>query len=403
MSLLSEISDFDELYASWRSVPKTTSGEDNIGIDQFKADVVGHLRKIRTDLKKGTYLFSPIHQKDIKKKKSGKTRSIHLYTIKDKIVQRAIQRAFQRKRETLGDNCLFPGMINDVSIAYIPKSLRSKDISGVIGSTNLVSKYLTEGFPVLTTLDIESFFDRVDLQQLSKVISERLGDDTSINWLLEQFYDPEVIKTDYHGDDFSVTTTGLKQGSILAPLFSNIYLMDFDSELMNSGIKAIRYADDVAIFSESEEQAKKHIDIVQALLVKSAGIGFYASGDKGPTTLNINRQHAVEFLGIRYVKEADELRKYPVQSKVNGLKEKIVETVNRNDLSFVQIVTKLNSSLNGWNIFYQGLGCHKATLNRMYLEITQLYYEQIDKLLRKRGITETPLSKKKLKYLGIAI
>ena len=404
MNLLDEISDFDDLHRSWRSIPKKTSGEDSISVEQFKSDVVGHLKRMRTELKNKTYKFSAIHERKIKKKNSNKTRTINLYTLKDKIVQRSIQKAFQKKRKILKSQCLFPEMVNDVSIAYIPKTLRSKDISGVVGSTNLVAKYINENFPVLTTMDIESFFDRIDIEQLKNIISQHLNGDTSIDWLLEQFYDPEVIKLDYDDSDFTVTSTGLKQGSILAPLFSNIFLMDFDQKLIASGIKAIRYADDLAIFSVDETQAKDQIKLVESLLQETAGIGFYKDGSKKPKILNIKRHHSVEFLGIRYSFEGGILRKYPVESKVTDLKNKITDTSNRNDLSFVEIVTKLNTSIQSWRIFYEeNLKCHKGTINRMNKEITQLYYEQMDALLRKKGITQIPLTKKKLKYLGITI
>lgn len=48
---------------------------------------------------------------------------------------------------------------------------------------------------------------------------------------------------------------GIAQGSILSPLFSNIYLHDFDMRLTGQGFRLVRFADDLLILCASEREA----------------------------------------------------------------------------------------------------------------------------------------------------
>ncbi len=401
MIILSEIADFDDLFTSWKAVSKTTSEIDGISIPQFKANIVEELKKIQSELKNKSYNFSPIQKKLIGKPNSTKKRPIHLYTIRDKIVQRSIQRAFQRKRKELNQNCIFPGMFNPVSIAYLPK-ISAKDLTGVKKSTELVQTYFDQGLEVISCMDIESFFDRISIDILKKKIDEGLQGDNSVNWLLDQFLHPEVINIDYTIDGSGITTTGVKQGSILAPLFSNIYLQEFDSKIVEKNLKVIRYADDVAIFSVSQEAALSNVELVKQILLETASLEFYKDSSKKTKTYNLRRLRAAEFLGIRYELVGESLlRKMPTKAKINSLKEKIIEASSRSNLSLVELVTKLNATLKGWYIFYDSIGCHKTTINEAYKEASLMYEQKVNDILLRKGITQQKLSRSNLRYLGV--
>jgi RNA-directed DNA polymerase len=56
-------------------------------------------------------------------------------------------------------------------------------------------------------------------------------------------------------DTFEATGTGSCQGGVISPLLSNIYLNKFDQKMMSGGIRIVRHADDIPIFSIDKRRA----------------------------------------------------------------------------------------------------------------------------------------------------
>lgn len=74
----------------------------------------------------------------------------------------------------------------------------------------------------------------------------------------------------YPSDLLEDGKVGIAQGSILSPLFSNIYLHEFDRQLTWSGYQLVRYADDLVILCRTQREAFKALEEAERVL---AGLG----------------------------------------------------------------------------------------------------------------------------------
>ena len=63
------------------------------------------------------------------------------------------------------------------------------------------------------------------------------------------------------------TEEGSPQGGNLSPLLANIYLNEFDQELLKRNVLCIRYVDDIEILAK--EYPRDFLKIVQSILKKN--------------------------------------------------------------------------------------------------------------------------------------
>lgn len=66
---------------------------------------------------------------------------------------------------------------------------------------------------------------------------------------------------------------GIAQGSVLSPLFSNIFLHEFDREITGRGWRLVRFADDLLILGKSEREAGQGLDEAEQVLAR-IGLNF---------------------------------------------------------------------------------------------------------------------------------
>uniref|UniRef100_UPI001F1392BC reverse transcriptase domain-containing protein n=1 Tax=Alcaligenes xylosoxydans xylosoxydans TaxID=85698 RepID=UPI001F1392BC len=59
---------------------------------------------------------------------------------------------------------------------------------------------------------------------------------------------------------------GIRQGMPLSPFFSNVLLREFDEALVKRQYQAVRYADDLIFFADSEAECLKIFDYCRAEL-----------------------------------------------------------------------------------------------------------------------------------------
>jgi len=404
MSYLSEVYNKRQLYSSWFAAlknPKVASGVDGTTVKEFGYNISQNLKSINKDLKNRSYVFNKIRTKKIRKKTSNKKRQIHIYTIRDKIVQRALLNTLLKNRRT---GMLFPEIFNSVGVAYLPRRNRN-ETTGVKLAVQKTEEYYRNGFTTMTCCDIESFFDKINRAKLQQKISKKMGDDDSIDWLLSQCIHPEIIQNDIVSGEISLTSSGVKQGSILAPFFSNIYLSEFDNAIQDiEEVKAIRYADDLAIFTRSKTEASKTWRKIDDLLFQKSGLRFYQPGTKKPPKHYDLNQYG-EYLGISLSKtEKPNITfiKLPIASKVKELKEKITRATHPNrQSSFARTAIDINRSLSSWFSFYKEVGCQKRSLKPILNEVYEHYVHRLNDLLKTKGIIKSSLSLEKLQYLGL--
>ena len=68
------------------------------------------------------------------------------------------------------------------------------------------------------------------------------------------------------GSAFESSELGSPQGGVISPLLSNIYLDEFDQEMMRRQHRIVRYADDILIFCTSKSGAENALKVASQLL-----------------------------------------------------------------------------------------------------------------------------------------
>lgn len=399
MSLIKEVSSMQQLGRAWSALKRNrdvTPGIDHETIDLFDINFRENLASISKKLKSKSYKFNDVVQKSIPKHPhSSKTRDIRIFTLRDKIVQKSIQISLEKN----SDRKYFPEINNKVSVGFL------KNVSGVKEAVKRIKKYQKRGYEILTSADIVNFFDVINRTKLKNIITKRLAPDTSISWLIDQCLAPSVIKIDRNLENKTFlpdTHAGVSQGSILSPFFSNIYLMSFDKTIEKNKMLVIRYADDIAILSKSNEEAKADLIKVEKTLLKESGLKFHPpDSEKAPKTCLL--RHYGIFLGIRFqIVKNGSWKIIPSNKKYEEIHESVF--VKMNPYSQEMLYTRLNSinhSIRSWFSGYLSVGCTRRDLGQMYKDLCYSYQKSMNNLLRKKGIIYKPLSFEKLSFIGI--
>lgn len=406
MSILDEISSRQQLGRSWELVHKRgkeTPGIDGVTLTEYSKNLSDKLRTLSFALKNNGFVFSSVLEKRIPKKNKDKTRRINIYTVEDKIVQKSIQHSFERRGK---NGSLFPEIYNDVSVGFL------RGTSGVKISVQRIKQYHKEGYCYLTSADIADFFDNINIRRLREIIFGRLGEDKSANSLIDQTLDPIIIQRDRFDpavNKYVGSNSGVAQGSILAPLYSNIYLIEFDQILSAAGIVALRYADDLALFSKNIDDAKVNLDFVKNVLEQKLSLSFHSSSAKEPKHHNFNDRFA--FLGIQYriaptIKPTDGQTErwtiQPIDEKVDRLMEEIERVLDPNSYETLwRRIYKLNHMIRGWFDCYTAVGCSKRIMDATHVSISGIYKEKLDTLLLKKKIISRKLNDAQFDFFGV--
>jgi retron-type reverse transcriptase len=399
MSILSEIASKKQLVRAWRKVAKkkkVTPGIDEEDVFSFEKNLSSNLDKISYELRNKTYSFNKVIASEIPKKDFSKKREIKLFTLRDKVVHKSLNISFEAKTRTRKP--LFPELNNKVSIGFI------SNLSGVIVAVERIRKFYDTGYKVLVVADIKNFFDVISRSKIKAIIKKRLAGDHSIDWLLEKVLNPKVVKVDRYSrkeTDYPDTGSGVAQGSILAPMLSNIYMINFDKEIEHSGLKVIRYADDIAILSKSLEQGKKDYETSEDLLLKHSGLKFHnPSSGKGARYYQLE-DYGI-FLGIKLKKKREgSWLIIPTPEKTKLFKCKLQLSIRENKHTIIELILKMNRSISSWFSTYKEIPCTRRELKKIYSSVEITYAAELNKLLLKLGIISKYLNSRKLKTIGI--
>lgn len=120
---------------------------------------------------------------------------------------------------------------------------------------------INSGFEYVIDLDIKCFFDEVDHSVLLRTLQQNIQDPRFLK-LIEEYIKLKV----WYGNHTYIKHIGISQGSALSPLLANVYMDALDRYIEKSGVPFVRYADDVVIFCESYDEAKKILNKVKVYL-----------------------------------------------------------------------------------------------------------------------------------------
>jgi len=352
----------------------------------FASSLRERIKSISTALRNGSFHFQPARGTTIPKSGGRGKRPLRVFNIKDRLVQKAILLRIEQ---------YFPEINNPVSFAY----LKEQSISKAVGA---IKRGKTKGYRYVLLADVESFFENVDRKRLLEEIVSRLPD-KSINGLLEEAVNADIGNRDALPSEeaslFPTTSRGVAQGSILAPFFSNVYMIPIDSFLMEKGMYGVRYADDLAVMTNTRTESESSHSELSQLLSRTRGLNLYPlKGKKRSRILPISG--GFDFLGVRFEIKNGTWSLTPAPAKVTEICSEIKRWTDSGERwPLLDRMVILSRKFQGWMRSYKSV----CRTKEFAVTLDTLFMERIHSLLKARGFIADglPLSRKQMKFLSI--
>jgi CRISPR-associated protein Cas1 len=238
------------LSAGWARVKrnKGAPGIDGVTVRDFARQEQRHLAALSKLLLEGSYRPAPLRTCEIPKS-SGAVRRLRIPTIADRVAQSAaaivLSETFDRK-------------FSSASYGYRPAR-------GVREALFAARRIASSEFRHALDADIANFFDEVDHQRLLHDLAIWI-DDLRTYRLVSLWV-----------RNFSDNGRGIAQGSPISPLLANVFLHPLDKQVIASGRRIVRYADDFLVLARSRDEAAAATEEVTRLL---RGLGLQLNQEK---------------------------------------------------------------------------------------------------------------------------
>lgn len=322
-----------------------TAGVDGVTFEDVeRKGVYSFLMEIREELINDIYLPERNRKVEIPKS-NGKTRTLGIPTIKDRVVQGALKLILEP---------IFEADFSEGSYGYRPRRSQHQAVVKV-------AKGIVRGFTKVIDVDLTAYFDNINHGILKKKISRRIND-PKIMRLIKL-----ILKAN--------GKTGVPQGGIISPLFSNIYLNGIDQMFERAkmetkrreyeNIEYCRFADDMVILVNGHEALKWLVGKCYKRLteeLKKLKVNLNVEKTK---ILDMTQGETFAFLGFDYRLVSNKNKKMvlfkPKKKKVAEIIRKVKEHLAENrDKTVIEMIKKLNPILQGWVNYYRIGHCSRT-------------------------------------------
>lgn len=232
---------------AYRKVKKNQGGAgvDGESLEEYQKDLQNNLYQLWNRLASGSYFPKPVRSVEIPKS-NGKKRKLGIPTVSDRIAQQVIKSYIEPRLEL---------EFSDHSYGYRPLKSAHQAISQV--RENVREKAW------VVDMDIKRFFDEVDHELLQKAIDRHVEE----NWVkiyIKRWLECSSQQSD--GEQVQPQGKGTPQGGVISPILANLYLhyvLDKWMIINHPNIPFVRYADDVILHCETQEQAQFVLKSIQ--------------------------------------------------------------------------------------------------------------------------------------------
>ena len=314
------------LRAGWEQVETRggTGGVDKESIATFRDRVDKRLTRLSEQLKEGAYEPRGVKRVWIPKG-GGKMRPLGVPTIIDRVVQTSLRNAIEP---------IFEKKFLECSYGYRPGR-------GCKDALRKVSEGLARGQTWVVDVDIEQYFDSIDKKRLMMELAQEVADG-SVLGLIEKFLEQDVID----GMKRWRPERGTPQGAVISPLLANIYLHPVDVAMTNDGYEMVRYADDMVILCDTQEEAEAARRRLEEHLTER-GLRLHPEKTR---VVDSTVRPGFDFLGYRFFGT----NRYPRPSSEKKLRSSIREKTPRTSgEALPEIIKRVNASLRGWFEYFK--------------------------------------------------
>jgi RNA-directed DNA polymerase len=317
-------------------------GVDGVTFGQIEAEGVEKLLDaLSQELQNKTYEPLPCRHVNIPKP-GGKVRGLKIPTIRDRVVQGAVRLIL----EPIFEEDFQPG-----SYGYRPGRSTHQALERV--QVGLMKK-----LHQVIDLDLKSYFDTVRHDLLLSKLARRVQDGDLL-WLCKR-----ILKAS--------GKRGLPQGSVVGPLWANVFLDDVDRILEQIQVEAkqgqyevvryTRFADDLVVLVSSHPRAKHWAAIIEQRLREELAKLDLTVNEEKSRTVNFGAGEPFDFLGytFRWVDQRKDPGKKmvlarPQKEKRNGFLERLGEVMRRClHMPVAKLVKEVvNPRVRGWVRYFR--------------------------------------------------
>ena len=328
MSMYSKIIDLQKLDQAWEKARKNkpSAGVDGISYEQFHNNKKENLKQLQTELKEHRYQALPVKLTTIYK--GEKERVIAQYSMRDKVVQQSLAAELNR---------MFDHMFTAQTYAYRPAK------SALHAIEELGEKAAEPGFSSFLKIDISKYFDRIQWDILKTDIEKYVSEEDVIGLIRENAC---AASLDTMTGELMEKRCGIYQGSGIAPILSNIYLMEFDRWLFSQkDIYFIRYSDDMILLTESVERS---MELLQEITARLQLLGLQIN-DKKSVLGKV--EEGFDFLGYHFDRGGKAIPAKAEQDLTDRLE---MMWLSSGDIGTEDKLKKALEIVGGWEQYFRG-------------------------------------------------
>lgn len=369
-SLIDKVYGPKNLELAWEKVRRNrgSAGVDGITISRFEKDKEYYLGLLHEKLANKSYQPRPVKRVEIPKPTGGE-RELGIPAVIDRVCQQALTQRMEP---------IFEPKLRDCAFGYRKGRSPHQAMRKVWGE-------LSSGYLWVVDADLKGFFDTIDHEKLIDLIAEEISDGRVLKLTRD------ILGSGALGrDGWRPTLTGVPQGGVISPLWSNIFLTPFDALMTKEGFHLTRWADDFLILCKGKKEARDALSLAKRYLLNELGVTIHPEKTK---VVHINQ--GFEFLGYK-VKRGKGLRLKPYQrtSSANPLnlyavpRQESVErfrnrirnlTQRKLPVTLEELIDQINPVIRGWGNYY-----HKAHVRGLFNRLDRWIETRIRSFLAKR-------------------
>ncbi len=235
--MIEKVLEATNLYKATRQVErnKGACGVDGMKTTALSSYIVENRSNIQETIRSNNYVLNSILGVSIPKGK-GKTRLLGIPTVVDRWLQQAVSQQLMVH---------FEYDFEHFSYGFRPQ----KNIQKAVLQAQ---QYINNGYQDIVDIDLKGFFDQVDHCILLELIYHKVKCPTTLRLIRKWLRVPILIN-----GKLQKRRKGIRQGSPISPLLSNIMLDVLDKEMKRMDLCYVRYADDFSVYAKSKSEAKQ--------------------------------------------------------------------------------------------------------------------------------------------------